>query len=200
MKYLAKTSIPGLLVIITGSTASGKDTIAKELLKKFPNFSKIITTTTRPPRIGEINGQDYYFVLKETFFEMRRLGKLLEEVKYSGNYYGTTKEEVKKVLLGKNMIWRIEPTMAARAKKYLAKITNHLIVIFITTPDKETLFRRLHTRGMSKEIIQVRFKQDGENWHNLKDKFEHIVVNSDGKLEETISEISKLINAVSPNI
>ena len=193
MKSLADNKTPGMLLIVTGSTASGKDTIVKKLLQKYPTFSKITTTTSRTPRAGEVDGQDYYFVSKAEFLQMQQDGKFLETVEYSGNYYGTTKAEIKKVLNGQNMIWRIEPTMAARAKGYFADIIDNTLIVFITTLDKQTLVRRLAARGMKQEAIQVRFKTDAENWNKLKNKFEHIIVNRDGALEETIAQISQLI-------
>ena len=193
MKSLADNKTPGMLLIVTGSTASGKDTIVKKLLQKYPTFSKITTTTSRTPRAGEVDGQDYYFVSKAEFLQMQQDGKFLETVEYSGNYYGTTKAEIKKVLNGQNMIWRIEPTMAARAKGYFADIIDNTLIVFITTLDKQTLVRRLAARGMKEAAIQVRFKTDAENWNNLKNKFEHIIINRDGALQETITQISKLI-------
>lgn len=203
MESLADNKTPGLLLIVTGSTASGKDAIVRKLLAKYPSFSKITTTTSRTPRDGEINGKDYYFVSKEKFLDMIQEGKFLETVEYSGNWYGTTKTEIKKVLNGQNIIWRVEPTMAARTKDYFKeifdansaqKIISRTLIVFITTPDKKTLVRRLRARGMKEEAIQVRFKQDAENWDKLKDKFEHVVVNADGKLDETINQISALLD------
>ncbi|MDO8619570.1 MAG: AAA family ATPase [Candidatus Daviesbacteria bacterium] len=202
MEAIDQNKNPGILLIMTGSTASGKDTVIKKLLQKYPDFSKIITTTSRVPRPGEIEGKDYYFVSREKFLQMIEDGKFLETVEYSKNYYGTTKSEIKKVLTGKNMIWKIEATMAARAKKYFTeifdqisaeKIINRMLVIFITTPDKATLIRRLASRGMREEAIQVRFKTDAENWTKLQNRFEHVIVNTDGKLTETIDQISDLI-------
>lgn len=203
MQLLPEGKTPGILLIITGSTASGKDTMVKKLLQKYPSFSKVTTITSRPPRMGEINGRDYYFVSQEQFLQMSRDGKFLETVNYSGNYYGTTRAEIEKVLQGQNMIWRIEATMAARAKDYFQeifdpksaqKIISRTLVVFITTPDKETLVRRLQSRGMREEAIQVRFKQDAENWANLKDKFDHLIVNAEGQLNETVNQVSSLID------
>lgn len=202
MESLKDGQTPGVLLIITGSTASGKDTVVKKLLERFPNFAKITTTTSRFPRKEEVAGKDYYFVSREKFLEMIQEGKFLETVEYSGNFYGTTKSEIKKVLNGQNMIWRIEATMAARAKDYFRdifdpesskKIIGRTLIVFITTPDKKTLIKRLRARGMSEERIQVRFKQDGENWDKLKDKFENVIVNTDGMLDQTIDQISSLI-------
>jgi len=202
MESLADNKTPGLLLIVTGSTASGKDTVVKKLLQKYSDFSKITTTTSRTPRIGEVDRQDYYFVDRSEFLQMQQDGKFLETVEYSGNYYGTTKAEINKVFNGQNMIWRIEPTMSARAQDYFRqifdpasaeKLLKHLLIVFITTPDKKTLISRLASRGMNEEAIQVRFKQDAKNWKNLRGKFEHVIVNRDGALEETIAQISQLI-------
>ncbi len=193
---------PGILLILTGSTASGKDTVVRKLLQRFPDFSKITTTTSRLPRKDEKEGKDYYFVSRERFLERLQAGEFLETVEYSGNYYGTTKAEIRKVLNGKNMIWRIEATMASRAKDYFkaifdpnsaAKLLEKTLVVFLTTPNKQTLVRRLTSRGMDEKAIQIRFKQDAENWDKLKDKFENVIVNKDGALDETINQIAQLL-------
>ena len=75
------------LIIIAGGSGTGKTTV-ENLLTQDPNIAKLISTTTRPPRTGEKDGQDYYFIGKETFQAELEKGRFLEHVIYDGNYYG----------------------------------------------------------------------------------------------------------------
>lgn len=188
----------GMLIILTGPTASGKDAVMKKLLEQNPNWGRIITTTTRSPRPGETEGKDYFFVSKETFQEMQKNEEFLEDIEYSGNYYGTTKKEIERVLKGENVIWRIDPTFAAKVQEYFKQVfdsetaqqlIDHTKVFFIKIPDQATLQRRLKARGMNEQDIEQRFQQDSKNWEDLKDKFENVIINEDGKLDETVEKI-----------
>ena len=81
------------MLIIIGPSASGKTECAKILEKKY-NLKKVITHTTRLPRINEINNIDYHFVNKETFLEMKKNNEFVETMVYNNNYYGTSKKEI----------------------------------------------------------------------------------------------------------
>lgn len=195
---------PGLLIILTGPTASGKDALMHKLLNINPNWSRIITTTTRLPRNGEQSGKDYYFTDQETFKKMQQAGEFLETVQYAGNFYGTTKKEIEQVLNGKNMIWRIDPTMAAQVSEYFyqvfdkdmaKKLLDNTKTLFITVPDISTLYRRLEKRGMDAESVKLRLKTDEENWEKLQSKFEHIVINTDGALDQTVNKVMEIMAA-----
>ena len=185
--YTMKT---GFLLILTGSSASGKNTISKKILAKYPNFSKVITTTTRTPRPGETNGVDYYFTDPKKFKEMVKTGEIMEYAQYSGNFYGTSKSQIQQVLEGKDLIWIIEATMASKAKEFFPSYNT--LVIYISLPENEAI-RRLTTRGMNEEVIQQRLEQDRINWQNLKEKFEFVIANNDGHLDETVEKVIKLL-------
>ena len=84
------------LVVISGPSGVGKDTIVKELLARYPNINKTVSVTTRTKRSNETDGVDYYFVTKEQFYEYQMNGSLVEYELYDGNYYGTLYEEVER--------------------------------------------------------------------------------------------------------
>lgn len=94
-----------LLVIISGVSGVGKSEVMKRLLT-YPelNSQKLITTTTRLPRVGEIDSQDYYFISREEFQKGIANNQFLEYVEYNNNYYGTSLNSLKKGLLSKNII------------------------------------------------------------------------------------------------
>lgn len=180
---------PGKLIIITGSTGSGKDTIVAELRKINPSWKQIITSTTRPPRPNETQGVEYNFINKQTFLEMVNNGDFIETVEYAGNNYGTPKSAFDPLFKGETLIWRIEASMSAR----VSDLFKNTIVIYIDLPDKETIYRRLKIRGMSEEEIEKRIKQDEHD--RQKYHFENVIINSDGHLDKSVQKIVDLIKS-----
>ena len=81
------------MIVISGASASGKTEVAKLLAKKY-GITKVVTTTTRPMREGEVNGRDYFFITKEQFEEMIKNEKFVEYTIYNGNFYGSQKDQV----------------------------------------------------------------------------------------------------------
>ncbi len=188
----------GKLIVITGGTVSGKDTVVAELLKINPTWRKIVTTTTRPIRLNEQNGIDYNFVNLETFREIKANGKFLETVEYAGNNYGTFKSSFNPFFKGQTCIWRIDPSRAAKVNLLFDQsfnkaqtIKNNTVVIYLDIPDKKTVYQRLRARGISEIEIEKRIQQDEEN---RKDgHFEQVVINYNGRLNETLQKIMSLI-------
>lgn len=181
---------PGYLIILSGPSAGGKTTVAKMLLSLRRDFSRVITTTTRPIRLGEQTGKDYYFVTRDEFEAMIAQNELLEYIEYSGNYYGTTKSEIERIEKGENLIWVIDPTFASCVKDHLpANVRQNTWVFFIKAPDEQTIINRLSKRDMDEDEIKTRLEKDRKNWYELGSKFENIIVNEDGKLKEATLKI-----------
>ena len=81
------------MIVLSGASASGKTEAAKMLMGKY-GIQKAITTTTRPMRINEVNGRDYFFVSKEEFEQLIKEDKFVEHTIYNGNYYGSSKDQI----------------------------------------------------------------------------------------------------------
>lgn len=177
-----------MLIILTGPASSGKDTIMQALLQKFPAMKRVISTTTREKRPGEIEGKDYYFVTQPQFEQMIKAGKFLEYVQFHNNFYGTTKDELAPLSQGHDLIWRVEMSRAAKAKDAL--------VLYIDAPDWQILRDRMRKRGMSDEQIEERLSRDKADFVKYGSNFKNIIYNEEGKLEQTMEKIFNLINSV----
>ncbi len=138
------------MVVLAGASASGKTEVAKLLAAKY-GISKVITTTTRPKRVGEINGVDYYFVTKEEFDKMIANDEFVEYTVFNDNYYGSTKSGIS---VGKCVV--IDPK---GLKSYQALNDPSIITFFLQT-DENTRFERMMSRGDNKDDAQKRILHD----------------------------------------
>lgn len=176
-----------MLLILTGKTASGKDTVIGEILKKNPLFGKVLTTTSRKPRINEKNKRDYNFISEKDFIEKIKQGEFLEYVNYGGNYYGTQKSQLNSQ---SNLIWKIDPSRAGQIRKLINP--DKLVVIYLTADD-QTILERLKKRGLSKTEIDKRMQDDQKFWQEFKNNYDYVVENKPGRLDQTIKKISEII-------
>ncbi|MBI3103713.1 hypothetical protein HYZ05_02120 [Candidatus Daviesbacteria bacterium] len=174
-----------MLIVLTGKTASGKDTLIKRILVKYPNFKKVLTTTSRTPRQDEVDGVDYNFIPRPEFKQKIDHGDFLEYVEYGGNFYGTEKPQIN---LAEDLIWKIDPSMAGKVKLVFPEC----IIIYIAT-DNETVLKRLKERGFSDEEINKRMQADQKFWDLYHASYDYVVENVPGKLDETIEKIVKII-------
>lgn len=179
-----------MLIILTGKTASGKDTIANSLLAHMPNLKRVVTTTTRLPRTKEHNGVDYYFLTESEFNQKKAEGNFIEFVSYGGNFYGTTKDELNN-LDHTDLLWRIDPSRAARIREL---ISGNITVIYITVSDS-VITARLKNRGLSKTEIDQRMKQDANDWTQYKNNYDYVVENVPGQLDETVNKVYQIIKS-----
>ena len=168
----------GIIVVVSGFSGVGKGTLMKELVKQYPNYALSISATTREPREGEEEGREYYFKTVEEFEQMIDENKLIEHARYVGNYYGTPKAYVEQQLSeGKDVILEIEIQGALKVKE---KYPDTLL-LFVMTPDAETLKERLTNRGTeSAEKIASRLNRAAEEAEGV-EQYEYIVVNDDLK-------------------
>lgn len=178
-----------MFIILTGKTASGKDTIKSALLKKYPKLNKVLTTTSRSPRQNEVDNVDYHFVSRDEFEKKISLGDFAEYVDYGGNLYGTEKKELEQVLKS-DMLWKIDPSRAGKIKSVFKKA----IVIYITCDD-EVVLQRLKNRGLTQEEIQSRMRDDAKIWKAYKDNYDFVIENVSGKLNETMKQVNQIICA-----
>lgn len=184
----------GRLVIISGPAGSGKSTVLKELFK-LADYRFSVSATTRDPRAGETDGLDYYFLTKEEFFKKISDGEMIEYVEYpenSGNYYGTLKEPVEKMLNeGYNVIFDIEVIGALAVKeKYPGAL-----LIFLTPSNYYELEKRLRGRGTeSEEFINKRLERAKKEIACIY-KYDYLVLNEPDMQKRAAFNINCIVEA-----
>ena len=180
----------GKLLVISGLSAAGKGTIAKELISRYNDFVLSISATTRDKRAGEVDGKDYFFVTKDKFEEMINNSELLEYAKYVNNYYGTPKKYVlDRLNEGKNVILEIEMQGALKIKK----IFNEAILVFFIPKDAKTQKERLISRNRETlEQIKERIRQTLIDAVYAK-HYDYILVNED--LNDAIKDVIDIVNS-----
>lgn len=152
MSYLFKKECEVLkrIIVLVGGSGTGKTTVANELEKQ--GFHRLVTTTTRPMRKGEINGIDYHFVKEKEFWGIERI----EESSYAGNWYGLSKDEVDtKIKKYDDLVIVMDINGAKSLKKEFGDIVR---VIFLTI-SKDEMKRRMENRGDSQKNIQERLQR-----------------------------------------
>ena len=180
----------GLLVVLSGPSGSGKDTILERLVAIDKNIVKSVSATTRPSRIGEINGKDYFFISEQDFCNAISDEELLEYTNYCGNYYGTLKNLVEDLQNNqKDVILKIEVDGAKQIKeKYPDSLR-----IFILPPSMETLKDRLSKRGTeTAESLEKRLNRARDEI-KFSSEYDYIVVNDD--VDKCVQNIYSIINA-----
>ena len=185
----------GRLVIISGPSGSGKDTILKKALEILPEIKFSISSVTRAMRPGEVEGEKYNFVSKECFEGMIKNDMLLEYNNYVGNYYGTPKAPVEKVISeGGEIILEID----VNGQKNVKSQIDSALSIFIMPPSIEVLRERLIGRGSdSAEVIEKRMKTALFEMECAKN-YDYIVINDD--LEKAVEDFVTIIKADRMNI
>ena len=179
----------GILIVVSGFSGSGKGTLMKELLTRYPDtYALSISATTRSPREGEVDGREYFFVSKDEFEKMIAKGELIEYAKYVENYYGTPRDYVEKKLdEGRDVILEIEIQGALKIKAKFPET----VLIFITTPSAEELKKRLMHRGTeSDEVIMKRLERASLEAVGV-EAYDYILVNDD--LDKTVKHLNYLI-------
>ncbi len=180
----------GLLVVLSGPSGVGKNTICDQLLYKYSDLEYSISMTTRPPRAGEIHGEDYYFASKNDFQEMIEEDDFLEWAEVFGNYYGTPQKFVDaKLKDGKSVVLEIDIQGALQVKQKRPDG----VFIFLLPPSLYELQNRIKKRGTEKDQdMEKRFKaakQEIETVH----QYHYAVINNN--IPNTTELIYSIISA-----
>ena len=190
---------PGaLLVIISGPSGVGKDTIIEALRRRDAEAGRdrdryyVVTCTTRAPRNGEVDGVNYHFMSREEFLDQRAARGFLEANEVHGNWYGSPRGPVRDALVaGRDVILKIDVQGAQVVKEQVTEA----LLIFIVPPSLETLFDRLRSRATETvDELETRQADAAVELARQKD-YDHIVVNETGQVERTAEEIDRIIAA-----
>lgn len=180
----------GRVFILTGPSGVGKTTIAKQLLKRVPNLVRLITYTTRSPRLNEMNGKDYHFITKQEFDQKITEKDFFEYAQVYNEWYGNSKKDIDAlVTTGKDVLLVLDIQGAKTVHTKLPGATS----IFLQAESPEALLARLRKRG--------NMKQEDEAYRAAKARKEmqearhctHTVTAPEGKIEETVQAVLKII-------
>jgi guanylate kinase len=180
----------GLMLVLSSPSGAGKSTLSRRLLQSDPNISMSVSVTTRPKRLNEVDGRDYFFVTPERFEEMVREGAFLEHATVFGNRYGTPKSAVEKNLAeGRDVLFDIDWQGAQQLSQ---KAKDDLVRVFILPPSRAELERRLHARAEDPPEIVARRMAEANNEISRWPEYDYVIVNDDldkaqGQLEAIVA-------------
>ena len=183
------------LFIIAAPSGCGKTSLVKALLGSSSKLSVSVSHTTRKPRKGEINGENYHFVSKERFGEMISNNDFVEHAEVFGNMYGTARSNIKKKLEANiDIILEIDWQGARQVRENMP----NSISIFILPPSKNVLLQRLIERGQDDdETISKRMK-NSESEMSHYDEFEYLVIND--QFDSALNDLKAIIQDCNNNI
>ena len=188
---------PGaLLIIISGPSGVGKDTIIEALRRDERQTGRederhyVVTMTTRARRPGEVDGVDYHFVSRDEFRRIRDSRGLLEANEVHGNWYGSPRDQVRAALaVGKDVILKIDVQGAQVVKQQVSQA----LLIFVIPPTMEALFQRLRARA-TETADELELRQRNAALELARqDDYDHVVTNETGQVEQTAAVINRIV-------
>ena len=181
-----------LLVVISGPSGVGKDSVLRGLKERGLPFRFVPTMNTRPRRTEEVDGVDYYFVTTEEFVTLLEEGELLEHAVVYGDYKGIPKKPIREALQsGQDVVLRVDVQGAATLKRLIPEA----VFIFLTALDEEELVARLSNRKTeSPESLRIRIATAREELQRLSE-FDYVVMNQANRLDEAVQDVIGIIRA-----
>lgn len=182
--------LKGFLIVVSGPSGAGKNTLINSVIPSIPNLQYSVSATTRKPRAGEIDGVDYFFVSDEEFDQMITDGEFLEWAEFVGNRYGTPKTFVQeKINQGKTVIMDIDIQGAQQVRQRMAEA----VFVFLLPPTWEELRNRLIKRGKDpEEAITKRLEVSFTELSNIVD-YDYFIIND--QLENATERLETIIKA-----
>ena len=178
----------GILFVLSGPSGVGKGTVLEALMKDFREVEYSVSATTRERRPGEVDGEDYFFISKERFKELKEKDKFIESAKVHNNYYGTPKKYVDRTLAeGKDIILEIDIQGAKQVKE---KYPN-AVFIFLKPPSLEELKNRLKKRNTENDKSKkIRLKNAKSEIKEI-NEYDYTILND--KVKNAVSELKRII-------
>lgn len=181
----------GLMLVLSSPSGAGKTTLSKRLISMNPDVVLSISATTRKPRPGEVDGQDYYFMDEMTFLKKAKAGEFFEWAKVFDRYYGTPKASVEEALDdGRDVVFDID---WQGAQSIAEAAPDDACRVFILPPSLTLLRERLEKRGQdSKDIIDgrmARAKAEIEHW----EEYDYVILNDD--FSRALEKLSEILHA-----
>jgi guanylate kinase len=180
--------------VITGPSGVGKGTLISRLRERVPELELSVSATTREPREGEREGRDYQFLSSEEFDRLAREGAFLEHATFSGNRYGTLREEVEKRMReGRPVVLEIEVQGARQVRAAMEGdgAEGDAVMIFIAPPDPAVLRERLAGRGTDSEEAIARRLETAKQELEAQVEFPHVVLNDD--IDHATDDLERIV-------
>jgi guanylate kinase len=185
-----KRKQPGVLMVISGPSATGKGTVCKKLMSVADHLRFSVSVTTRLPRAGEVEGVNYFFRKKEDFQKMIQNDELLEWAEVYGNFYGTPRSSVQEALeRGEDIVLEIDPQGALQVKSRFPQG----VFIFLMPPSLKELSARIQKRGSETPEAMIRRLQSAKIEIGSAFQYDYLVVNDD--IEVATFQIQQILDA-----
>jgi guanylate kinase len=181
-----------LLIVISGPSGVGKDTIVHRMRERRLPFRFVVTATSRPRRDDEVEGVDYLFLTREEFEAMVARGEFLEHALVYGQFKGIPRRHVREALAtGQDVVFRID----VQGAETVRRLCPEALLIFLATRDEEELARRLRKRRTeSAEALELRLATARREYEKV-GLFDYVVVNGDDELDRAVDTIEAIIRA-----
>lgn len=180
----------GSVFIVSAPSGAGKRTVLRQVMENDPNLEYSVSATTRPPRAGEIEGQDYYFLPRSEFIRRIENGEFAEWAEVHGNLYGTLQSELdRRLASGKDVILELD----VQGMRNLTAVRDDAVTVFIMAPSMEALEERLRTRGANSDDDLALRLRNALAEIDAKDSFDHVIVNDN--LEDAVAALEGVIRA-----
>jgi len=181
----------GLMLVLSSPSGAGKTTLARGLLMADDHIEMSVSLTTRPPRPGEIDGQDYHFVDAQAFGEMRNRGEMLEHAKVFDHYYATPRQPVDTALsAGRDVLFDID---WQGTQQLQASAGADLVKVFLLPPSAAELEKRLKARAQDSADVVARRMSKASNEISHYPEYDYVIVNEDA--EDSLAQLRSILTA-----
>ncbi len=181
----------GLMLVLSSPSGAGKTTLSRKLLAEDDRITMSVSVTTRPPRPGEVEGKDYFFVDAERFAELRDNGQLLEHASVFNNLYGTPRQAVEAALTaGRDVLFDIDWQGTQQLDQ---SADQDLVKVFLLPPSAADLEQRLRTRAQdSEEVVHQRMSKASDEISHFTE-YDYILINQD--VEDSLAKLKAILQA-----